>query len=100
MKIICSYQGKEVVRTLANDTVLLGRGRGADAPDVDLSPDIYVSRKHAVLAQNQGEWRLRAGDLIVLGETALRVETLPEISPAPAEAEVASQFQILAALDA
>src|SRR2546422_1669319 len=89
---------------------------------------IYVSRKHALLTerhgaiwiedlgskhgtvvngkeiQNQGEWRSRPGDLIVMGETTLRVEIIPETSPPQlllisARSGAAGKFHILVALD-
>jgi adenylate cyclase len=108
MKITYSHQGKQLVRTIANETVLIGRGGGTGGPDLDLSPDIYVSRKHAMLTERhgafwiedlssklgttvngkeikgQGEWRLRPGDIVMLGDTMLQVEAAPEAPPSAA----------------
>ncbi|MCX6905024.1 MAG: FHA domain-containing protein [Verrucomicrobia bacterium] len=124
MKISYSHHGKEMVRTIANETVLIGRGDGTDAPDLDLSPDTFVSRKHALLTtqhralwiedlgsklgttvngkeiKGQGECRLRPDDVIVIGDTTLRVELTPEPpppappDPASAEADAANDFHI------
>ena len=99
MKIIWSHQGKESVQEFNTDTVLVGRGnRTTGGPDLDLSSDSYVSRRHAIITarlgvfyiedlgsklgttvndepiQEQGEWRLRPGDVIKVGDTTLRVE--------------------------
>lgn len=109
MRITCCHRGQEVVRDIPKETVLIGRGPGTGGPDLDLSPDLCVSREHAVLherhgtlwikdlgsrlgtrvngqpIQNQGECQVQPGDVILTGETTLRVE----LSPAPAPHPVA-----------
>jgi phosphoserine phosphatase RsbU/P len=130
MNITYSYQGKERLRTIANGTVLIGRDNGAEGPDLDLSPDLYVSRKHARLTERhgavwiedlgsklgtmvngteikgRGEWRLHSGDLIEIGETALRVEPSPRpprpeaSAPPPANADARSKFHIVVKVEA
>jgi pSer/pThr/pTyr-binding forkhead associated (FHA) protein len=119
MRIVISYQGNEVVRSLANEAVLIGRGSGAEGPDLDLSPDLYVSRKHALLTERygaiwiedldsklgsrvngkeikgKGECRLHAGDVIEIGETVLRADlpTPPALSRTEARSGAADRIE-------
>ncbi|MEK7676412.1 MAG: FHA domain-containing protein [Verrucomicrobiota bacterium] len=128
MKITVLRQGKETVREIALEMVLIGRGGGTGAPDLGLSADPYVSRKHAMLTerhgaiwiedlgsklgttvngkpiQNRGEWRLRPSDVIVMGETTLRMEpSSPPPTPAPAssltDAQGRTEFHLMVAPD-
>jgi pSer/pThr/pTyr-binding forkhead associated (FHA) protein len=129
MRIILTRQGRETAHDIARETVLIGRGHGTGAPDLDLSPDNTVSRKHATLTerhgafwiedlgsklgtlvngepiQDKGECRLRPGDTVQIGETVLRVERSAEVSsstPAsePVRADASAEFHIEIALDA
>ena len=98
MRIAYSYQGKQLVFNRAAIQVVIGRPREGAAVDLDLTPDKSVSRPHArvwvedgqywiedlnsvrdtqvncEMIKGKGKWRLHAGDTIRLGETTLRVE--------------------------
>lgn len=127
VRITVRYRGTETVRELAKPTVLIGRVSEAERPDLDLFPDARVSRRHALLQvrqgvawlldlgsrsgtqvngrniRNQGEWRLFPEDLVVVGETSLRIQTASGTgpstpAPAPASAE-ATALRIVKAVN-
>ena len=54
MRVTCSYQGKETAVGINKETILISRPNGIEVPDLDLSPDIYVSRQHALLYLKHG----------------------------------------------
>jgi len=98
MRIVYSYQGKEEVFDQEKAEVIIGRPKEGVTVDLDPSPDQKVSRPHArVWVENgqywiedlnsqhgtqvngeeikgKGERRLQAGNSIRIGETTLRVE--------------------------
>ena len=56
MDVVVTYEG--VTRTVAiqGDEVLIGRKSSNNEPDLDLSPDKSVSRRHAKLWLDQGKY--------------------------------------------
>jgi putative nucleotidyltransferase with HDIG domain len=106
MQIYWNYRGRENKREFSApdagaSCVLIGRPRpgGQVTPDLDLSPDLTVSRPHACIwieaegrywiedigsthgtllngdeIKEQGRLRLQAGDEIRIGETLLRID--------------------------
>jgi hypothetical protein len=96
MKIICTHQGAESTHLFDKSEVILGRPNPFLKPDLDLTPDLTVSRTHARLWLQDGvAWiedlassygtavngrkltatqALRPGDIIRIGETNLRVD--------------------------
>ncbi len=99
MRIIYSYQGKEEVKDFNTTEVIIGRPKESVRIDLDLTPDMTVSRPHArvwieygqaciedlgsmqrtrVNGQPiKGKKILQAGDSILIGETTITVEILP-----------------------
>jgi len=97
MRILSSYKGKEQ-RHSVSDNVVVGRPKTGFRPELDLSPDLRVSRPHARIwvetgqywiedldssagtkvngeeIKGKGKRRLHASDVILAGETTLRVE--------------------------
>ena len=112
MQIIVRYAGEERSFESALDSVLIGRPRAGDdaRPDLDLSPDLTVSRPHARLwregsmllledlnsthgtlvngeeIQGRGARTVSPGDSIQIGETSLSIGSAPGISANGAEA--------------
>lgn len=100
MKITWEYQGNTETVEFAIDDVLVGRAAGADGrePDLCLSFDPKVSRRHARIWQEDDDywledlessrgthvnghrltsiWGLTEKDVITVGETTLRVSGL------------------------
>jgi adenylate cyclase len=98
MRITCSYGGKDVVVDTDAAQVVIGRSGQYVPVQVDLTPDQKVSRQHARIVVEAGQYwiedlgsaygtlvggeeirgkkkrRLRAGDAILVGDTTLRVE--------------------------
>jgi adenylate cyclase len=98
MRIACSCQGREKTFERQADELIIGRPKGGVLPDLDLTPDVKVSGRHARLWLEQREYwiedlgsthgtsvngeeikgkgkrRLQAGDSVLIGETTLRVE--------------------------
>lgn len=99
MRIVCSYRGAERAWEVAETDFVLGRAHKNSPFLLDLSPDKKVSRVHArvwkedgdywiedchsahgtllnnVEIKEEGKQKMQAGDLIVAGETTLRVES-------------------------
>ncbi len=96
MLIFYSYEGKERVVELNRNVVVIGRPSSSlGLPDLDLSPDKNVSRRHARLWRDgdaywiedlnsqlgllvngiriQGKRAVKFGDRIVAGKTELRL---------------------------
>ena len=110
LRIHTSFQGVAKYQDFSADKVLIGRPDGGGAPSLDLSPDACVSRQHAEIELKmgvcwitdlgskfgtrvngreisaQGEWRLEPTDIVVIGETRLRVTVLGDPRPAVAKA--------------
>lgn len=100
MRIVGAYHGTSRVWEVAEADFVLGRLHENSPPLLDLSPDTKVSRVHAriwreddsywiedlgstrgtllnkVEIKGEGKRSIKAGDLIVVGETGLRVESL------------------------
>jgi hypothetical protein len=98
MRIVCSDRGPEKVWEVAETDFVLGRAHGNSRLRPDLSPDEEMSHVHVwkvdgvswiegyqsahetllntVEIRGEGRQKLQVGDLIVAGETTLRVESL------------------------
>ena len=100
MRIVCSYRDSERTLEVAETDFVLGRSQENSPLLLDLSPDKKISRAHArvwkennlywiedhqsscgtllngVEIKGKGRQMIRPGDLIVVGETALRIESL------------------------
>ncbi len=101
MRITSSFNGLASVLEIDKDEALIGRPSPTGLPDIDLSADITVSRKHArIWRQADGFWvedfnskygtlvngvkityqrQLHPGDVIRIGETTLQVEIPPPL---------------------
>src|SRR5215831_11109402 len=56
MRIRYSYRGNEKVFDQSSDAVVLGRQRPGVHVDIDLSPDLRVSRPHARISAEDGDY--------------------------------------------
>src|SRR5690349_10711601 len=98
LRITCSYRGKQVVKEIKGQSVLIGRPSNTAQPDLDLSLDINVSRQHARLwvedgaywiedlgskfgtrlnneeIKGKGKLPLPPGAILLVGDTTLRLE--------------------------
>lgn len=105
MRIICSYRGTQRVWETSEKELVIGRADEQSGIDLDLSPDQKVSRLHGRISEVGGRYwiedlnssrgtklngieikrqdkqELLAGDLIVVGETTLRLESLDGQAP-------------------
>ena len=112
MRITYYFRGKEEARTFDRSEVLIGRLSPLSAPDLDLGADAAISRKHARIRVENGQYFvedlkstngtivngdpieravLLPGAVILIGETTLKVEipvpgAAPAAPPAPAPA--------------
>ena len=101
MGIQVSYQfkGRWKIRQFDTDRVVIGRPNSQHSVDIDLSPDTTVSRLHARIWSKNGQFwvedvesrygtlvngkkligkiQVKPGDLVVIGETTLKVDDLP-----------------------
>ncbi len=101
MRIKYSYEGKTRLFETRKTKVVVGRSSPAKAVDLDLTPDLMVSRRHARIVVENGQcWiedlrsargtlvsgveikgrgarQLQAGDTVCMGETTLRL-VIPE----------------------
>jgi adenylate cyclase len=124
LRIHVSFQGVEKHQDFSADKVLIGRPDGSGAPSLDLSPDACVSRQHAQVELKfgvcwltdlgskfgtrvngreisaQGEWRLEPTDVVVIGETRLRVTILGNPKPPVAKAVQPASAKPAAAISA
>ena len=94
MNVVVTYDG--ITRSVAihSDEILIGRKSSKNIPDLDLSPDKTVSRRHAKLCFDQGKYwiedlgstlgvavngmkkpksQVTFGDLIDIGRTRLQL---------------------------
>src|SRR5689334_22057611 len=100
IQILVTNSENQVLYAIDKDEVLIGRPSAEVAPDLDLSPDDKVSRKHARLWRTgNGYWiedlgsrhgtlingvkinyqrELQLGDRIAIGETQLVVQTVQQ----------------------
>jgi len=100
MRIVCSYGGTEKALEIAEAEFVLGRAHENSPILLDLSPDKKISRVHARLwreddrywiedrqslhgsllnnteIKGAGKQEIKAGDVIVVGSTTVRVESL------------------------
>ena len=109
VRFTCRYRGGETVREFTAAVVVIGRPSDTEVPDLDLSPDTCVSRRHAQVAiregvawvtdlgsrfgtlvnghdiRGQGDWQLSPGDTVTIGESLLSVETAARSEKRPSE---------------
>lgn len=100
MRVVSSYRGTQKAWDVTEPDFVLGRAHENSPPLLDLSPDMKISRLHARIWQEdgghwiedlqsargtllndieikgQGKKRIKPGDLISLGETILRVQSI------------------------
>ncbi|MCI0526434.1 MAG: GAF domain-containing protein [Nitrospira sp.] len=126
MQIIYTYQGKEKVFDTEKTEIILGRPKKGVAVDLDLTPDQKVSRPHARIWVEKGEYwiedlkstrgtqvngedvkgtgkrLLKTGDTLRMGETTLRVEIPgePDATIPPEVPEAEPDVKIEGKLDA
>ena len=105
MRVVYSFQGRRSVMETDRAELVIGRPREGLVVHLDLTPDQLVSRPHARIWQEgadcwiedlgsrrgtlvgddeirgRGRRKLHAGDVVHIGETTLRVETLPSRAP-------------------
>ncbi len=105
MRIVSSYRDTERVFETPKSEVLFGRPDEKERIDLDLSPDLKVSRRHGriweengqfwiedlnssrgtllsgVEIKGQGKRELKLGDVIQAGQTTLRVDALETRAP-------------------
>ncbi len=99
-RVIHSYNGTEKVFESAETQIVIGRSTSGSFCDFNLSPDFKVSRSHARVflegneywiedldskqgtkvngeeIKGRGKQELRSGDVVVIGETTLRIENV------------------------
>lgn len=100
MEIKHTYGGREVSITLNQSEIRIGRPDGVGYPDLDLSPDLRVSRRHArIWWENEAYWIedlgsrfgtylngelvqnrqiLSAGDVLLIGESVIEIASTGE----------------------
>ena len=128
MRIVSTYKGIEKIFDSETTQVAIGRRDEGVAVDLDLTPDALVSRMHALLWHEDGQYLiedlnsragtqingseikgkgkrlLRTSDIITIGETVLRVRRAPETANQPGKSpdkEPADQLlQVTPSLDA
>ena len=99
MQISYQFRNKWFVRQIAGNQAFIGRPNAKQSVDIDLSPDTTVSRLHARLWLVDGAWwledlksrfgtqlntqkltgpvQVQVGDTVQIGETTLRIDSLP-----------------------
>jgi len=99
IQISYQFEGRWIIRQFDTDRVIIGRPNSQHSVDIDLSPDTTVSRLHARIWTENGQfWAEDLGstygtlvnggklkskiqiipeDSIVIGETTLKVDDLP-----------------------
>src|SRR3954454_773152 len=72
MRIRYFYQGNEKYFAVSAEAVVLGRPRHGVHVDIDLTPDLRVSRPHARISMVDGEYWIEdlgsANDMVVEGQ--------------------------------
>lgn len=58
MRIVSQYLGRETTFDVAKSEILIGRAHDDQVPDIDLSPDGEVSRRHARIRVTNGQVRI------------------------------------------
>jgi len=105
MRIVCTYRGTDKTWEMSEDEFVLGRAHENSPTLLDLSFDKKISRLHARIWKENGDaWiedhqslhgtllnnaeikgkgrqRLRIGDVILVGESTLRVESIEASDP-------------------
>ena len=84
MRLQWTYQGTTRTVGLESSPLILGRGdpQGGEGPDIDLSPDFKVSRRHVRLAVDAaGRWTVE--DLGSVNGTRIDGRRLPPDLPVP-----------------
>src|SRR5712691_5127536 len=56
MRILCSYRGMESAFAIQQPQVVVGRASCSEAVDLDLAPDLKVSRRHARIWTEGGKY--------------------------------------------
>ncbi len=96
MQINIQYQGKWRIKTAEGTNIFIGRPNAGTLVQIDLSPDTTVSRVHARVWQEDGQWwaedlqskygtqlnsqplkakaPLTSSDTLTIGESALRFD--------------------------
>jgi adenylate cyclase len=106
-RIVHSFNGTEKIFQSSEAQIVVGRSTPGSTCDLNLSPDFKVSRQHARIFSEgnefwiedldsrqgtkvngeeikaRGRQELRAGDVLLIGETTLRIESVQ--GPAPGE---------------
>src|SRR5215472_3578824 len=106
-RIVHSFNGTEKIFQSSEVQIVIGRSTPGSTCDLNLSPDFKVSRQHARIFSEgsefwiedldsrqgtkvngeeikaRGKQELRAGDVLLIGETTLRIESVQ--GPAPGE---------------
>ena len=128
MRIVSIHKGIEKIFDSETTQVAIGRRDEGVAVDLDLTPDTLVSRMHALLWHEDGQYLiedlnsragtqingseikgkgkrlLRTSDIITIGETVLRIRRTPETANQPGKnpnKEAANQLlEITPSLDA
>ena len=102
VRVRCHYQGKEEIKEVLKASVEVGRFHDNVQPDLDLFPDINVSRKHARISvdagtywiedlgskfgtkvdgeeiKGQGKKQLKPGNSVQMGDTLLHIDVPSE----------------------
>jgi adenylate cyclase len=110
MNFVYSYKNKDRSKSFEGQQVLIGRQQGGNRVDLDLSPDVLVSRRHARIwldagfywiedlnsaggtrlngseIRGKGRQHLHQGDTIEIGETILRL--LDALAPGSAKKQM------------
>ncbi len=96
MQVNLQYQGKWRIKTVEGTAVVIGRPNAGTTVQIDLTPDTTVSRVHARVWQEGGQWwaedlqskygtqlngqplkgkaPLTSADILLVGETGLRFD--------------------------
>lgn len=96
MQVNLQYQGKWRIKTVEGTNIVIGRPNAGTTVQIDLSPDTTVSRVHARVWQEDGQWwaadshskygtllngqplngkaPLTSSDILQVGETTLRFD--------------------------
>lgn len=112
MRVTCVHKGRESVSEFTKPEIIIGRANAVAPPDLDLMPDITVSRTQARLwMENSVCWiedlnsrfgtflngvrlehrrALKPGDVVVAGETTIRVD-VPALPPGVAAQAVETE---------